>query len=58
MKLNEKDNFGDYPLLRAISYNKIEIVKLLLEYALQHQIILKLHVKNNFGRYPFLRAYQ
>ena len=39
--MNEKDRNGNYPLLTAISYNNIEVVKLLIEYANQHQIILK-----------------
>eukprot|EP00833_Pecoramyces_ruminatium_P004320 jgi/Orpsp1_1/1178352/evm.model.c7180000064974.1 len=53
LKLNEKDRYGDYPLLCAIENggryplvvaireNRIESVKLLIEYANQHQIILE-----------------
>ena len=40
LELNEKNEDGYYPLYWAIFKNNIEIVKLLLEYALQHQIIL------------------
>jgi len=40
---NEKDFLGYYPLLLAIYKNNIEVVKLLLEYANQHQIILNLN---------------
>eukprot|EP00833_Pecoramyces_ruminatium_P008837 jgi/Orpsp1_1/1182869/evm.model.c7180000082990.1 len=42
---NIKDEKGNYPLLLAIYKNNIEIVKLLIEYANQHQIILKLNEK-------------
>ena len=45
MKLNEKDFDGNYPLLKAISNNNTEIVKLLIEYAEQHQINLELNKK-------------
>ena len=43
MKLNEKDKD---PFLEAISKNNIEIVKLLIEYATQHQIVLEYNKKN------------
>ena len=46
LELNEKDEYGYYPLLLAISKNNIEIVKLLLEYALQHHIILEYKKKD------------
>ena len=36
LELNEKNKDGEYPLERAISYNNIEIVKLLIEYVNQH----------------------
>jgi len=39
LKLNDKNEYGEYPLLKAIYKNNIEIVQLLIEYANQHQII-------------------
>jgi len=56
LKLNEKDEDGYYPLLIAIDNNNIKIVKILIEYANQHQIILDLNEKNNVGNYPILDA--
>ncbi len=56
MKLNEKDECGDYPLLWAINKNNIEMVQLLMKYANQHQIILKLNEKKINGNYPILNA--
>ena len=56
LKLNEKDEYGWYPLLRAIYNNNIEIVKLLMEYANQHQIILELNEKNKYGNNPLYCA--
>ena len=44
--MNEKDKFGNYPLFWAIFNNNIEIVKLLIDYALQHQIILEYDKKD------------
>ena len=41
MRLNEKYAIGNYPILVAITYNNIEIVILLIVYALRHQIILE-----------------
>ena len=55
LKLNEKED-GNYSLLRAISKNNIDIVQLLIEYALQHQIILELNEKNFFRDYPLFCA--
>ena len=45
LELNEKNKYGDYPLLWAIDNNNIEIVQLLIDYALQHQIILEYYKK-------------
>jgi len=56
LKLNEKDEYGWYPLLLAILRNNIKIVQLLIEYALQHQIILELNEKNKLGNYPLYWA--
>jgi len=54
--LNEKNKDGNYPLLKAIFENNIEIVQLLIEYANQHQIILELNEKNKDGDYPLSEA--
>jgi len=63
IKLNEKTQNGDYPLLNACNYywyennvKYIEIVKLLIQYANKNNIILKLNEKNNNGFYPLLKA--
>ena len=40
LELNEKNKDGNYPLLKTIDKNKIESVQLLIDYALQHKIIL------------------
>jgi len=59
LELNDRNKRGDYPLLRAISYNYVKsttIVKLLIEYANQHQITLVLNEKNGYGNYPLLEA--
>ena len=54
LNLNEKDEDGLYPFLMGISKNNIEIVQLLLEYALQHQIILE-YEKRNIGNKPEIK---
>ena len=55
--MNKKNKDGYlFPLLWAISNKNVEIVKLLIEYANQHQIILELNEKNKFGDYPLLWA--
>jgi len=46
LELNEKVGYGYYPLLEAIYKNNIKIVQLLIEYALQHQIILEYDKKD------------
>jgi len=46
LELNVKNALGYYPLLEAIYNKNIEIVKLLIEYAQQHQIILKYDKKD------------
>ena len=58
MELNEKNKEGNYPLLCATSfyYNNIEIVKLLIGYANQHQIILELNEKDINGDYILLKV--
>jgi len=56
LELNEKNKYGNYPLLLAIIKNNIEIVQLLIDYANQHQITLELNKKNNYGFYPLLLA--
>eukprot|EP00833_Pecoramyces_ruminatium_P012474 jgi/Orpsp1_1/1186506/evm.model.d7180000051081.1 len=56
LELNEKNDYGNYPLLEAINNNNIEIVKLLIEYANQHQIILELNEINKNEEYPLLKA--
>ena len=52
----KKNKYRKYPLSEAIRENNIEIVQLLLEYALQHQIILELNEKDFLGYNPLLRA--
>jgi len=55
LELNENNKFRNYPLLEAISKNNIEIVKLIIEYANQHHIILKYDKNiNKNNNYKFL----
>jgi len=56
--MNEKNQDGSYPLLEAIYNNNIEIVQLLIEYANQHQIILKLNEKRKIIKIDFIRFYK
>jgi len=46
LNLSKKNNFGNYPLLWANYKNNITIIQLLIEYALQHQIILEYERKD------------
>jgi len=39
LELNKKDKYGINPLYLAVYKNNIDIIQLLIEYALQHQII-------------------
>jgi len=57
LKLNNKNIYGEYPLLLAISRNDIEIVKLLIEYANQHQIILELNKKKYSWNLSIIKSY-
>ena len=53
LKLNEKDRFGRCPLIWAIINDNVEVVKLLIKYALQHQITLiynKSEIDSNYGK--------
>jgi len=54
--LNENDNYRNYPILKAIEKNKIEIAKLLIEYANKNNIILELNYENINGVYPLLET--
>eukprot|EP00833_Pecoramyces_ruminatium_P002028 jgi/Orpsp1_1/1176060/evm.model.c7180000056261.1 len=56
LKLNEKNKYGEYPLLLAIIENDIEIVQLLIEYANKNNIILELNEKTINESYPLLWA--
>jgi len=54
--LNKKDRNGNYVLLKAINKKNIEIIKLLIEYANENNIILDLNEKNKYRYYPILEA--
>jgi len=54
LKLNGKCERRNYPFLWACYNNKIEIVKLLIEYASKNNIILKLNEINKSGNYILL----
>ena len=56
LELNEKDNIGWYPLLKATDKNNIEMVQLLIDYATENKIILELNEKDDYGYYPLLDA--
>ena len=53
MKLNDKSENGDYPLLWACYNENIEMINLLIDYANKNNIILKLNGKQNKENYPF-----
>ena len=54
--MNEQNEYGWYPLLYATSYNNIEIVQILINYAYvnKNKINLKLNKKDRNGYYPLL----
>jgi ankyrin repeat protein len=54
--LNIKNENGYYLIERAVKYDSIEIVNLLIGYANQHHILLDLNERNNCGNYPLLKA--
>jgi len=54
--LNEKDFQKNYPLLYAAQNNNTKIVKLIIDYANNHNIELNLNKKNDYGKYPLLYA--
>lgn len=43
--INEKDGDGNFPLIKAIDKNNIEIVKLLMDYADHNNIELNINEK-------------
>ncbi|ORY16673.1 ankyrin, partial [Neocallimastix californiae] len=45
--INGKDKYGEYPFFCAVDRNNIDIVKLIINYAVK---------KNRYGEYPFLWA--
>eukprot|EP00833_Pecoramyces_ruminatium_P007697 jgi/Orpsp1_1/1181729/evm.model.c7180000078353.1 len=60
-KKRKKKEYGNYPLLWAISNNNIEIVKLLIEYSLNHYISLKYDkdkIENNSEIKKLLEDYE
>ena len=53
--MKESDD-RDHPFLEAIINNDIDVVKLLVEYANKHSIILTLNEKDSHGGYSLLYA--
>ena len=49
-------NEGEYLFLKAISNNNIEIIKLLIRYAIENDIILNINEKNKNGDYLLLSS--
>jgi len=43
LNIDEKDKYGDYPLLQSTFYDNIEIFKLIIEYANRNDIILNMN---------------
>ena len=41
LKINEKDHHDNYPLLKCISNNDLEMTNLLIEYANQTNMVLE-----------------
>ncbi|KAL6626038.1 ankyrin, partial [Neocallimastix sp. 'constans'] len=52
LNINEKDKNENYPLLKAVILNDIEIVKLLMDYATRNNHILEINDKNEDGYTP------
>ncbi|ORX80483.1 ankyrin [Anaeromyces robustus] len=52
LKLNEKFENNDYPLLQAVKNNNVELVKLLMNYARENNFILEINDKNLDNHYP------
>jgi len=46
LKLNETDEEGEFPLLKYIYNNNIEMVNLFIEYANNYNIILEINKRN------------
>jgi len=57
ININEIYNLNDdYLLLKAVNYNKVEIIKLILDYAFKNNIVLELNKTNLMGVFPLLVA--
>ncbi|KAG4106029.1 ankyrin [Neocallimastix lanati (nom. inval.)] len=54
--INEKDSQGIYPISKAVHQNKSELVKLLINYASNHNISLDITVKDPNGNSPLAIA--
>lgn len=55
--MNGKDKWNNYPLSKAVENKNIKIIKLLMEYADQHQINLELNERSQHGCFPLLKAF-
>ncbi|KAG4095331.1 ankyrin repeat-containing domain protein [Neocallimastix lanati (nom. inval.)] len=56
LELNKKDNKGNYPLLSAVKYNNLGVIKLLTTYANHNNIILDINDTDEEDNYPLLYA--
>ena len=56
LNLNEKNNYGYFPILNIFSKNNIEMIQLLMDYANYNNIKLELNKKTNNGSYLLLFA--
>jgi len=57
LNINEKDEYGNYPLLWACIKNNTEMVQLLMNYANQKDITLTINDKeNDYGQFPLFWA--
>jgi len=54
--INKKNKDGDNSIINATYNDNIEIIKLLIEYANENNIILEINEKNKNERYPFIYA--
>ncbi|KAG4108106.1 ankyrin [Neocallimastix lanati (nom. inval.)] len=54
--INEKEKYGNYPLLQAINYNNLENVELLMNYADKHGIVLTINDKDEDDYFPLLQS--
>jgi len=56
LNINDIDQSGYFPLLKAIEKRNIPLIESIIEYANAHNTILQVNEKNEDGIYPLLMA--